>query len=285
MRLHPDLDTNRRLWEDRGGLKGFLWYFPTLGAKPGAQVILSHPGPSLSGQDTSDPLLVVGYYPAGRTMFLAHDESFRWKFRFEERYHQRFWRNAIRWLALGRLKSGDRRYSLEPLRPQTTLDQRVTLEARILDEDFRPSEAESQEAWLQREDGEREPIRLDSVSERPGLFRTNFQASQPGLYSAWIEEGGQRLTTTEFEVVLPSAESRDPSPNPESLAALSELTGGLALNATNLTELDGAFPGNEERREPITSSLEDIWDHWGTLLLALGILSLEWIQRKRYELV
>ena len=33
------------------------------------------------------------------------------------------------------------------------------------------------------------------------------------------------------------------------------------------------------------SRLEDAWDHWGTLLLALGLLSLEWILRKRYELI
>ncbi len=285
VRLHPDLDVNRRLWEDRGGLKGFLWYYPTLGPKPGAQVLLSHPGQSLSGELGSDPLLVAGYYPAGRTLFLAHDETFRWKYRFEERYHQRFWRNAIRWLALGRLKSGDRRYSLEPLRPTNTLDERVTLEARILDEEFRPSERESQEAWLQREGGEREPITLESVEGRPGLFRTGFQASQPGLFSAWIEEGGKRLTTAEFEVVLPSAESKNPSPDPELLTELSRITGGIATSAIDLGALEEAFPGGEERREPIASSLEDLWDHWGTLLLALGILSVEWILRKRYELV
>lgn len=285
MRLHPDLDVNRRLWEERGGLQGFLWYFPTLGAKPGAQVLMRHPTASLSGAEERDPLLVLGYYPAGRTMFLAHDETFRWKYRFEERYHQRFWRNAIRWLALGRLKSGDRRYSLEPLRRTSTLDEQVTLEARILDEDYQPSPDPTQEAWLEPDGGEREPVELLAVEGRPGLFRASFQASRPGSYRAWIEAGGKRLTTTEYEVVLPSAENADPTPDPESMAALASLTGGIAVSATDLTALEEALPGGEERREPLTSSLEDAWDHWGVLLLALGILSIEWILRKRYELV
>jgi hypothetical protein len=45
------------------------------------------------------------------------------------------------------------------------------------------------------------------------------------------------------------------------------------------------FPGDEERREPISSRLEDAWDNWTTLLIALGLLATEWILRKRAELV
>ncbi|MFT5285904.1 MAG: hypothetical protein ACI8TQ_002072, partial [Planctomycetota bacterium] len=39
------------------------------------------------------------------------------------------------------------------------------------------------------------------------------------------------------------------------------------------------------RREPISSRLRDAWDNWTTMLIALFLLSLEWILRKRYELV
>ena len=74
------------------------------------------------------------------------------------------------------------------------------------------------------------------------------------------------------------------------MAALVTLAGG---KLRPLHEVDGlfdssgpaAFPGGEERREPISSELEDAWDRFGTLLLVLGVLSVEWIMRKRYELV
>ena len=77
----------------------------------------------------------------------------------------------------------------------------------------------------------------------------------------------------------------NPAPDPETLAAISSMTGGLAVNLTNLNELLKEFPGDEERREPISSRLRDAWDNWGTMMAALLLLSIEWILRKRFELV
>ena len=40
-----------------------------------------------------------------------------------------------------------------------------------------------------------------------------------------------------------------------------------------------------DRREPVSSQLEDAWDRWATLVLALLLLGAEWVLRKRAELV
>ncbi len=286
VRLHPDLQLNRELWEDATGLRGSYWYFPVESAKPGAQVLLRHPERSLSGGDQRDPILVTGYYPSGRTLFLATDDmTWRWRFRYVDHYHERFWRNAIRWLALGRLKDGDRRYGLEPLRTSYTLDERVTLEARVLDEDYQASDQAAQTIHLQGPDGPSRELSLGGIEGRPGIFRGTFEADRPGLYRIWIEEGGKRLVTSEFEVVLPSRENANPSPDPQAMAAVASVSGGRAVSVTDVAALLVEFPGDEERREPISSQLLDAWDHWGTLLLALGLLSIEWILRKRYELI
>jgi uncharacterized membrane protein len=286
VRLHPDDELNRELWEDPTGLRGYYWYYPGTTAKPGAQVLLRHGERSLSSAEERDPLLVVGYFPSGRTLFLATDDmTWRWRFRYVHRYHERFWRNAIRWLALGRLKGGDRRFGLEPLRTRYGLDERVTLEARVLDEDYRPADQTDQTIWLQGPDEPAEEVSLGGIEGRPGVFRGTFQAERPGLYRAWIEQDGKRVATTEVEVVLPSRENADPSPDPETLRAVASLTGGRAVVVTAAADLLVEFPGDEERREPISSQLRDAWDRLGTLLLALGLLSIEWILRKRYELV
>lgn len=286
VRLHPDLEMNRELWEEPTGLRGYYWYFPVVGAKPGAQILLRHPQQPLTGSSERDPLLVIGYHPSGRTLFLATDDcTWRWRYRYVHRYHERFWRNAIRWLALGRLREGDRRYALEPLRSRFDLDERVVLEARVLDEDFQPSTAPSQKARLQGPEGSPQDIELVAVPGRPGRFRADLRPDQPGRFQAWMELNGERIAGAEFEVVLPSRENADPSPDPVALQTLARLTGGLALSATDTTGLAEAFPGNEERREPISSELRDAWDHWGTLLLALGVLCAEWILRKRHELI
>ena len=286
VRLHPEVEINRRLWEEPEGLRGYYWTFPVERAKPGSQVLLRAPDRSLRGDEERDPILVGGYYPAGRTLFLATDDmTWRWRFRFVEYYHERFWRNAIRWLALGRLKHGDRRYGLEPLRARYALDERVTLEARVLDEDYRPSEAGEQVTLVAGPDEPPRELSLGGIEGRAGLFRGSFQAERPGLYRAWIEVDGQRVVGTEFEVVLPSRENANPAPDPEAMAEVAALARGQAVSATAIEPLLEEFPGGEERREPVSSQLLDAWDNWGTLLVALLLLSTEWVLRKRFEMI
>jgi uncharacterized membrane protein len=284
VRLHADLDVNRTLWEEEEGLRGFFWYSPIRRAKPGSQVLLRHPTDRTSEGDLY-PLLVVGYFPAGRTMFLGVDSTWMWRYHYGYRYHERFWRNAIRWLALGRLKSGDRRFRLETARSTYDLEDRIALEARVLDEDFRPSGQSTQTIEWGPADERGAELELAAVPGRPGTFRGTLQVDRPGSYRAWIDGPDGRLSTTEFEVLLPSRENADPAPDPAAMAHLATVTGGTAHGLASIADLADEFPGGEERREPISSRLEDAWDHWGTLLLALALLSAEWILRKKVELV
>lgn len=283
VRLDPDTETNRRLWEEAEGLRGFFWYFPITRAKPGSQVLLRHP--EAEGAYGRHPLLVVGYFPQGRTMFLGLDSTWMWRYRYGDRYHERFWRNAIRWLALGRLKSANRRMRLDSLKTVYSIDERIAVEARVLDEDFRPSEEPRRPLRVQGPEGSETDRTLELVPGRPGLYRAGFEVDRPGLYRVWMEERGQLAASTEFEVELPSRENADPTPDPRLMASVATLSGGRAVPLARLATLAPEFPGGEERRQPISSKLDDAWDHWGTLLLALGLLSAEWILRKRLELV
>jgi hypothetical protein len=257
--------------------------------KPGAQVLLRHPRERSVHSGENYPLMVLGYFPAGRTAFLAIDSTHRWRYRYGDRYLDTFWRNTIRWLALGRLKQGDRRYRIESSRSTYDIEDRVQLEARVLDEDYRPSEEPTQSVRWSGPDGVERTLELARDAEREGTYRGSLEVDRPGVYRAWLEGrvGGtsQRVSTTEFEVVLPSREIQDPSPDPAALRELATTTGGVALELSAARELARQFPGGEERHEPISSRLEDAWDDWHTLLLALALLGAEWILRKRNELV
>ncbi|MBL8859995.1 MAG: hypothetical protein JNL28_15915 [Planctomycetes bacterium] len=283
VRLVPDPKINRALWEDEGGLYGCYWFFPVARAKPGAQVLLRHP--SASNAHGRFPLLVAGYFPAGRTLFTAIDETWRWRYRFGDRYHERFWRNSIRWVALGRLKSGDRRVQIDASKSSYDLDERVVLEARVLDEDYRPSERPAVPVRLQHPDGKTTDVTLGLLPERAGVYRTAFDVERSGTYSAFVENEGARVASVDFEVVLPSRENADPSPDPDTLKSLAALTKGRGETLPRVRELLDAFPGGKEQRQPISSELRDAWDHWGTLIAALILLTIEWVARKRLELI
>ncbi len=283
VRLVQDPHENRALWEDAGGFYGFYWFFPVVRAKPGAQVLLRHP--TASNAHGRFPLLVTGYFPSGRTLFLGVDEMWRWRYRFGDRYHERFWRNAIRWVALGRLKSGDRRVQIDASKTSYDLDERVTLEARVLDEDYRPSERPALPVRLQRPDETTSDMTLVLVPDRPGLYRASFEVERPGTYTAFVENEGQRVASADFDVVLPSRENADPSPDPALLSSLSSLTHGEARDLPHVRDILDAFPGGKEQRQPISSELHDAWDRWLTLIAAVVVLAAEWVLRKRLELI
>jgi uncharacterized membrane protein len=290
LRLAVEPAGNRALWEDPvEGLRGFYWYMPVQKVKPGAQVLLRHPTDRNVQTGENYPLMVLGYFPAGRTVFLAVDSTYRWRYRYGDRYLDTFWRNSMRWLALGRLKSGDRRYRIESSRSSYDIEDRVQLEVRVLDEDYRPSEEPTQAVGWSGPDGVEHELELAREPDRLGVYRGGLEVDRPGIYRAWVEgrvDGrDQRVSATEFEVVLPSRENQDPAPDPENMRLLATKTGGQFLDLGRARALAGEFPGGEERREPISSRLEDAWDGWHTLLLALLLLGAEWILRKRAELL
>ena len=281
-RLEADLEANRRLWEDEDGLAGFYWFFPVERAKAGSEVLLSHPFEE--NRYGRRPLLVTGHHPAGRTLFLAVDSTWRWNWRFGPTYRQRFWKAALRWLALGRLKSGDRRFHIEAVRSSFGLDERVLVGARVLDEDWQGATDPQLEVLWSGPAGEVHRSDLKLEPARPGSYSGSLEVERPGHHRVWIEADGQERTSSEFEVTLPSRENADPSPDPQALLELSRSTGGEALTLSQIRSLDDVFPGGEERREPLSARFIDLWDNPWSLFLLLGLLSTEWILRKREDL-
>jgi uncharacterized membrane protein len=283
VRLRPDPQENRSLWEEEGGLFPMYWYQPVTRVKPASQVLLRHP--SEGGRAGNFPLLVTGYYPSGRTLFLAFDETWRWRFHYGDVYHERFWRSAVRWLALGRLKSGDRRFKLEVAKSEIELGASQLVEARVLDEDFRPDSESSRTVFWSSTQGKPQELELSSAPGRPGVYRGSLAPTGTGTVRLWLENAGERLASAEFDVVLPSQEQADPSPDAALMSELALLGRGKAVELARLSELAREFPGGEERREPLHSRSRDIWDSWHGLVLALCLLSAEWALRKRAELV
>ena len=267
------------------GLAGFYWFFPVDRAKAGSEVLLSHPFEE--NRYGRRPLLVAGHYPSGRTLFLGVDSTWRWNWLYGPTYRQRFWKGALRWLALGRLKSGDRRFNVEPVRSTFGLDERVLIGARILDEDWQGEDQPEFEVQWSGPAGETKRATLLVDPDRPGNYSGTLPVERPGHHRVWIEFEGIERTSAGFDVTLPSRENADPSPDREALLELSRTTGGRALTLGDFADrnkLEELFPGGEERREPIEARFVDLWDNLWSLLVLLVTLSTEWIVRKKEDL-
>jgi hypothetical protein len=302
VRLEDNADENRRLWEDPNGLRGQYWFCPVKKAKPGAEVLLRHP--ELRNRYGNLILAATTFVPDGRTMFLAFDSSWRWRYAYGDRYFDKFWRRAIRTLALNRLKSGDRRYTLNVERSTFALNDRAVLEARILDPSFQPSRKPNQPAFVRAmKSGKITPIQLDSVPGEPGTFRSTFVVNDEGRYEAWLTaddlQGGKRVASVEFTAQLPDRENRDPMLDAATLKAIAAISAGSQeklpggdptqtdhyVPLSRIEEIARRFKDSGRVDIPQTPEVADLWDRSTVLLVLVALLASEWWLRKQSQLL
>lgn len=297
VRLIDEIDKNRELWEDPNGLRGQYWFCPVKKAKPGAEVLLRHP--DLKNRYGNLVLAATTFVPEGRTMFMGIDSTWRWRYVYGDQYFERFWRRAIRHLALNRLKSGDRRYNLAVERNVFELNDRAALEARVLDDSFQPSRKANQQAFVRAlKSGKVTAVTLDSAPGEPGTFRAAFVVNEEGRYESWITsddtQGGKRVAGVEFEARLPDRENRDPMLDAATLRAIASIsTSGTAAKAdsdhyfalSRIREIARRFPNGGAQVFPEPSEFTDLWDRWWTILALVAVLALEWALRKKSQLL
>jgi uncharacterized membrane protein len=283
--LHPDLATNRMLWEEEGGLAPLTWYYPVAKARQTAEVLLSHP--RSANAHGPHVLLATMYYPQGRTAFLSTDETWRWRFRFLETYREPFWKNLIRYLALNKLRRSDYRFDLATDLAAYDIGDRVDVTARVRDSSFRLLVAESVEAQLVRPDGRREVLKLSR--EEDGIFGGALVVSDPGPYRLWLEDPDDldsgprspRIVTAS----VPSAEHDDPILDEPLLRAMAVATGGRDAHIKDAAKLIAGLDDPVRERAVAEPEREELWAGYPQLLLLVGLLAAEWVVRKRSNLV
>ena len=138
-------------------MPGISWSFPTKDAKATARVLIER-GDQISA-DGNQPLLVSGRYGAGSVLFFGFQGTWKWRpLGLQAQYFDRFWVQVVRFLVETRSLQGSRRGFLDREKSEYELGQRVTLVARILDTQFRPSTEPSVEAIVTADDGRTEKV-------------------------------------------------------------------------------------------------------------------------------
>ncbi len=129
-RFLPGKDENERYIKTN--LPPLFWYCRGITAKPGVgEVYAEHPLET-APDGRKSPLLVLGRFGAGRTLFSAIDDSWRWRFYTGESVFDTYWVQQLRYLARSK-KLGQRRLVFTSLRPAYELGRQIRLNLRILD--------------------------------------------------------------------------------------------------------------------------------------------------------
>lgn len=288
--LQRDPAFNRRLWEE--GLPGFYVYHPVQRAKPGASVLLRHP--TETNAYGKRPMLVVGPYPRGNTMFLATDETWRWRDPYAETYMDAFWRNVVRSLAQGRLQRRNDLLELTVDKSQLETGDKVRVQLLVHDTELQPAVAAEQPVFLRDQANNTEKRVLRAVPGEPGMYQATFTMPDAGAYSFLVFANQNKadavLAREDILVRVPDREMSDSSQDAEQLQRIAEAsrgsdTSGRYVFLADVDELAAEFANRKAWESREDTRTRPVWDTLASLLVVLGLLAAEWLLRKRARLV
>jgi uncharacterized membrane protein len=259
-------------------------------AKPAATTLAEHPyqrneyGPM--------PLLAVQEFGKGRTMAFVPDTTAGWGTDFEtdwgledNRYFEKFWINAVRWLAEPRLAAPVKNLVLETPRASFGVGEQVPVTATVLDEDYEPTSAAEVVAAITPPDGKKVSLRLAPDHTEPGKYGALYAPQAEGDYTiaATARLRGTKLDedSLKFRATKPNVEFREYRRNDELLYKLAGFTGGAMLDdEKSLSALPDKLAATVEKHKEPTIT-RPIWDRLPLLATLLVLLFVEWSIRRR----
>lgn len=287
LQFDGDPNASQAVWESLAPMPWALAGRP----KPGASVLVAAEG----ADPDSSAVMAAQPYGLGKVLWVGTDGTWRWRLRVGDLYHHRFWGQVVRWGAGGSLSSGNRLVRFGPDRPRSPEGEPPTFQARFADGTPGVSPSLLAVARLERvpaDGGAPTPVGLlplRPAADRPGVFEGSAPPLPPGRYVARLDvpelaetfrSQGLEPPNAPFEVAERETNERiELAASRDALDRLASATGGRLLldhEARQLPELLRA------RRIDRTYTEETpLWDSPLPLVLFFGVLSLEWVVRKR----
>lgn len=290
MSFHTNLAENEMRWSQ---FRGFAWNFPTISAKPNSRVLIeAGTGPNL---EDNQPVLVTGPFGGGNVVYFGFMGTWLWRSAgVQAQYFDRFWIQVVRYLVENRSLQGSRRGFVDSDMTEYELGGRITLLARIKDEQFKPLIAEFIPVVMTDDAGRIQKLNLQPVPGQPGQYEGSLLASRTGTFSANFDVPGvtnaaELFEAAAFRVVPPSVELDSDWLDEPMMQDIAALSGGSYLPLDRINELPELLPRLETRAE-FNSPSQPAWDlnrlrRYGAYLLVLTLLCAEWGLRKWYRMM
>ena len=234
------------------------------------------------------PLVAWQRYGTGKCMVVGTDRLWLLRFKTGDKYHWRVWSQCIQFLTLSRLMGEHKRIRLETDRATYPVGGHVMLYAHLLDDEYEPVTQPGFEVAVRALDTQAagaapQRVTLRPDASNPGLYEGYFSPPRPGGYRVEADENDQPLSnSTEFRVADLKPELTTTDMQIEHLRRIAELSGGDCLSISRLPKLPTLL-----NRGPHRTTIRTERPFWGNGVIAfvlIGLLGLEWIVRRRYDL-
>lgn len=286
LQLGDTREDSERVWH---ALPRLTWALRLDDLKPGTLVLAECPEWT-NRQGRPLPIAVRQYVGAGEVLFHATDETWRWRYRTDDRYFARYWGQVVRRLGRGRLAAGRAGVSLSADRSTYEPGEQVGFQARFRNPAEAPAAENGVVVLLQGTYGPARELTLTRRLGRRGIYATNIDDLPPDSYEARIlqptgtSNDNDRTAQTHFEVRQPPQEVATVAVNRKALRAAAEVSGGKFYAMPDVAGLSDELPPPRQQylvdRPP-----RQIWNSHAVIALFITVLTSEWWLRRRYGML
>jgi hypothetical protein len=266
-------------------LPPLYWLLEIAESKPAARVLAEHPTRSgRTGQKL--PVILLHFVGAGKVLFHATDETWRWRFRVGDVFFARYWVQTIRMLARSKLLGGDRGVEVTVDRREYTQGEPVHLRARFFDERTAPTADDGVTVVVEQQGSQRRQVTLNRSESSRGVFEATLTDLEHGRYHFVLIRPGteSRAPAGDFTIIAPPGEFARLEMEAAALAASAEQTRGKFYRFGETDDLLADLPHGRQvpfrQLPPVV-----LWNRWWLLTIFLSMVTCEWILRKRKGLM
>lgn len=274
-----DTQANRRFWTELPAPHSIN----RVEILPGTEVLVEA---MLDGQPV--PAIVTRNYGAGHVLFFAFDETWRWRYKVADTYHQRLWNQLARYVMPRAFSASDEFVAVDT-GPVSYGDQSaVDVRVRLRGLDGRPQSDATVDALIWKDGRVVGTTSLTADGEQPGIYRGNTGALADGQYEVSVQASGfspDALKARGQFVVRPpeSAELAETACNETLLKQLAAESGGVYLREEQLGQLPALLSPLSNGRVVESDTL--LWQTYWWFAGIVVLLSVEWFLRKRAGLL
>lgn len=279
LRLVAEEQPNRQFWSELPTPHNLV----AVEALPGAEVLVEA---DVSGQ--SYPAMVTHRFGAGKVLYLAFDESWRWRYKAADTWHQRVWNQLAKFVMPKPFAVSDEYISLDTGPVRYAAGDNVAVRAQILGLDGKPSVSASAEALIWKGGQIVGTVPLTADAAVPGLYAGKSASLDSGEYEVTVRVAGYAdaalKARSEFVVELPqSAELAETSANLELLREMAAAGQGTLLLEEEIGRLPDLLSPLSSGR--VVESDTQLWQSPWCFVAMILLLTIEWILRKRSGLL
>ncbi len=279
MQLGDSPQQTKKQWE---ALAPLFWMVEAPDLKPAARVLAVNPS-HLDKNGRPLPLIVMQYAGAGKVLFHATDETWRWRKGRDEKQFDRYWLQTIRLLSRSKLGSHSAEISVD--RREYRRGDSVGVRVRFTDDRLAPAADDGVTISIERDGHDKTQLKLRRDAVTRGLFEGQIEKPPLGRYRLGLVEpniAGQ--TMAEFNVVAPPGEFQRTQTDVAELRQAAETSAGHFYTFADAERLLADLPVGRsvptEPLEPVT-----LWNKSIVLIVFLSLLVTEWILRKRHGML